>query len=125
MAKYKISLRNKIIAATPLVCLFAFLLIGFLWDKWHPGWMVFLLIPVMPYLVGKRKIRLSIPLIAVIIYLILGFGWNLWHPGWLIFLLVPVFEIFFGAHPFDKKGDDDDDDDDDKKEGYIDTEEAK
>ena len=115
--------QNKIIAATPLICVFVFLLIGFLWDKWHPGWMVFLLIPVMPYLVGKRRLRLSVPLIAVIIYLILGFGWNLWHPGWLIFILVPVFEIFFGVHPFEKD-DDEKKIDNKKKDDYIDTEEA-
>ena len=117
MTNFKISFRNKVIAVTPIVCLFTFLLIGFVWGKWHPGWLVFLLIPVMPYLVGKKKIRLSIPLIILIVYLILGFGWNLWHPGWIIFLLVPVFEIFFGVHPFEKKNKDDDKDDD----GYIET----
>lgn len=117
MAKFKIDFRNKLIVATPLICVFVFLLIGFMWDKWHPGWMVFLLIPVMPYLVGKKKIRFSIPFIITIIYLIIGFGWNLWHPGWIIFILIPVFEIFFGSHPFEKKEKDKDDDDDDDK--YI------
>ena len=123
MAKFKIDFRNKVIAATPLVCVFVFLLLGFLWDKWHPGWMVFLLIPVMPYLVGKRRIRLSVPLIITIIYLIMGFGWNLWHPGWIIFILVPVFEIFFGVYPFEKK-ETVEIETDKKDDNYIDTEEA-
>ena len=124
MAKIKISFQNKMIAATPLICVFVFLLIGFLWGKWHPGWMVFLLIPVMPYLVGKRKLRLSVPLIITLIYLILGFGWNLWHPGWIIFILIPVFEIFFGVHPFEKDKEEDVKVEH-KNDDYIDTEEAK
>ena len=88
--------KNKIVAATPFLCTIIFLLLGFVWGMWHPGWIIFLLIPVMPFLVGTEKLRFSIPLIIVIIYLIMGFGWNLWHPGWIIFLLIPVFEIFFG-----------------------------
>ncbi len=90
------SFRNRVIAVTPMICVFFFLLLGFGWGLWHPGWIVFILIPIMPYLVGKRKIRLSIPLIITVIYLILGFGWNLWHPGWIIFLLIPVFTTLIG-----------------------------
>ena len=86
--------KNKMVTATPLLCLFVFLLLGFIWGKWHPGWMVFLLIPLMPYLVGKKKLRFSVPLIITVIYLIIGFGWSLWHPGWIIFILIPVIEIF-------------------------------
>ncbi len=107
MSDKKFKFRNKIIAATPLICTFIFLALGFFFGKWHPGWMVFLLIPVMPYLLGKKKLRFSIPLIITIIYLIMGFGWGLWHPGWIIFLLVPVFEIFFKP----SKSEDNDDED--------------
>ncbi len=122
---FKIDFRNKLIIATPLICLFAFLLIGFMWEKWHPGWMVFLLIPVMPYLVGKKKIRFSVPFIITIIYLIIGFGWDLWHPGWIIFILIPVFEILFGSHPFEKNREDKDEIKCNKKDDYIDVDEIK
>ena len=108
MSKKSFNLKNKIIAATPLLCLFAFLALGFFFGKWHPGWLVFLLIPVMPYLLGKKKLRFSIPLIITIVYFILGFGWHLWHPAWIIFILIPVFEIFFG--PSKNKGDSSDND---------------
>ena len=91
------SFKNRLIAVTPMICLFFFLLLGFAWDLWHPGWLVFLLIPIMPYLVGKKKLRFSIPLIITRIYLIMGFGWNLWHPGWIIFLLIPVFTTLIGS----------------------------
>lgn len=89
------NLKNRIIIATPLICLFLFLLIGFVWDLWHPGWLVFLLSPIMPYLLGKKKIKFSIPLIIVIIYILIGAIWNLWHPGWIILILIPIFMILF------------------------------
>lgn len=89
-------MKKKILAATPLLCVFVFLLLGFVFGKWHPGWLVFLMIPIMPILLGVKKIRLSIPLMITIIYIILGLGFGLWHPWWIIFILVPVFEIFFG-----------------------------
>ncbi|MBQ9513978.1 MAG: hypothetical protein IJR66_03265 [Clostridia bacterium] len=96
------NLKNRIVVATPILCTFIFLLLGFLWGKWHPAWMVFLLIPLMPYLVGKKKLRFSVPLFITIVYLILGLGWNLWHPAWIIFLLIPVFEIFLSKDGFEQ-----------------------
>ena len=117
MAHSKFHFKNKMLAATPLICVFAFLLIGFVWGKWHPGWMVFLLIPLMPYLVGKKKLRFSVPLVITIIYLIIGFGWNLWHPGWVIFILIPVFEIFLGTHS--------NDDDEKEDQEFIEIDETK
>ena len=63
----------KIVAITPFVCLIVFLCLGFFLDAWHPGWVVFLLIPAVPYLVYARTIRVSIPILATAIYLVLGF----------------------------------------------------
>ena len=88
----------KIIAITPFVCLLAFLCLGFFLDAWHPGWVVFLLIPAVPYLIYAKTIRVSIPIIAVAIFLTIGFVWGYWHPGWLVFLLIPIFEILFSGN---------------------------
>lgn len=98
--------KRKIMAITPLCCLIIFLLLGFVWGYWHPGWIIFFMIPVMPFLLGLKKIRLSIPLVIVILYLILGFAWGLWHPGWIILLFIPVFEILFKPSKKDKDDDD-------------------
>jgi hypothetical protein len=90
------TLRNKILAATPLLAVFTFLLLIFVIEVPAKfAWMVFLMIPIMPYLVGKKQIRLSFGLFVTIIYIILGFAFDWWHPGWIIFLLIPVFHIFF------------------------------
>ncbi|MDD3192012.1 MAG: hypothetical protein PHP41_04605 [Bacilli bacterium] len=85
--------RAKIMAITPMICTIAFLAFGFLWDKWHPGWMIFFLIPIMPFLLGYKKIKFTVPLVILIVYLILGFGFEAWHPGWIVFLLIPVIQI--------------------------------
>ena len=88
------SLKQKIIAATPLICLIIFLLLGFVFGLWHPGWCVFLLIPLTPIILGVKKIRNLYSFICVVIYVLMGIIWNLWHPGWIIFLTIPVVAIF-------------------------------
>lgn len=101
--------RKRLMAATPIMCVIAFLLLGCIWDLWHPGWMVFFLIPIMPFLIGYKKMHITYPLVCAIAYLIMGIGFDLWHPGWIIFLTIPVFDIFTKGI---KNRDDDDDDDD-------------
>ena len=55
------SFKKRIIAATPMICLIIFLLLGFLKDAWHPGWIVFLTIPVVETLFGGlRKPKVTI-----------------------------------------------------------------
>lgn len=107
--KRKYDIRKRMMAATPIICLIIFLLLGFSFGLWHPGWMVFFLIPLMPFLVGYKRVKITYPLVCVVIYLIIGFAFSWWHPGWLIFLTIPVFEIFAGGVK-DKKNDEDDDD---------------
>lgn len=87
------SWKKKITSITPLLCLIAFLLIGFLGNYWHPGWIVFLLIPIMPILLGEERFTFRILFVAI--YLILGIIWGMWHPWWVILILIPVFEILF------------------------------
>lgn len=87
-------IRAKIIAATPMITVIIYLLLGFCADAWHPGWIVFLAIPIVPMILGKVTIAGLYPLLVVIAYLLMGFIWDLWHPGWIIFLTIPVVEIF-------------------------------
>ncbi|MDE6656322.1 MAG: hypothetical protein K2J85_04940 [Anaeroplasmataceae bacterium] len=87
-------LRTKIIAATPMITVIIYLLLGFCLDAWHPGWIVFFAIPIVPMMLGKVTIAGLYPLLVVIAYLLMGLIGNLWHPGWIIFLTIPVVEIF-------------------------------
>ena len=91
---------EKVISLSPFVATIAFLILGFGLDLWHPGWMVFLLIPVTAIIMGMGKTKnehlttaLS-PFVATTIFLLLGFVYDLWHPGWMVFLLTPVLGIW-------------------------------
>lgn len=87
------SFKAKIMAITPLSCVIIFLSLGFLKGLWVESLPVFLLIPIMPFLLGYKKIRLTVSFVILIIYLILGFGFQAWHPGWIVFLFIPIVHI--------------------------------
>ena len=76
----------------PVFVAVAYLVLGCIFHQWHPGWLIFLTIPLY-YLPEseRRPLRLlGNPVMITIIYLLLGIFCNLWHPGWLIFLLIPI-----------------------------------
>ena len=59
-------LKYKIIAATPLFCLILFLILGFADDfgfsskpLWHPGWIVFLTIPLVHIFTSRAKFTIG------------------------------------------------------------------
>jgi|AntAceMinimDraft_18_1070375.scaffolds.fasta_scaffold00029_3 uncharacterized membrane protein len=93
---------NRIVALMPFISTIVFFILGFGFDLWHPGWMVFLLIPVVAIIInvfekGKNQgvVALS-PFIAIFTFFILGFVFDLWHPGWLVFLIIPVIGVLSG-----------------------------
>jgi hypothetical protein len=74
----------------PLFVTGLYLLLGFAFNLWHPGWLLFLTIPLY-YMKPKNEAeRWLNPVMITLIYLVLGFFFNLWHPGWLIFLAIPA-----------------------------------
>ena len=76
----------------PVAVAFAYLVLGFLCNLWHPGWIIFLTIPLY-YLPAAQRTPMRLlcnPVMVTIIYLLLGCFCNLWHPGWLVFLLIPI-----------------------------------
>jgi len=96
------TIRGKITGITPFVCLIVFFVLGFYKNLWHPGWMVFLLIPIVPMFLkifSKKKVSVVgfLTMLIVIAYVVLGFLFNWWHPGWIIFLLIPIVGILFGG----------------------------
>jgi len=44
--------RGRIIAATPMICIIIYLCFGFIGKLWHPSWVVFFLIPLLPLFLG-------------------------------------------------------------------------
>ena len=65
--------RRKQDALFPIEITALYLVLGAVFHLWHPGWLIFLTIPLH--------------------YMLLGFFFNLWHPGWLVFLAIPLGAI--------------------------------
>ena len=88
---------DKYIAITPFISLVAFFIIGFAFEGWAYGWLVFLLIPMTAIVLevskGDHKFTALMPFIAGIIYFYFGFVHNIWHPTWLVFMIIPITAI--------------------------------
>lgn len=84
----------------PILVVIIYLLIGFQFELWHPGWLLFLTIPLYYtvdcfFIKGAPKTKFVYPVFAALIYLFIGTVFNLWHPTWLIFLTIPVYYSIF------------------------------
>lgn len=77
----------------PFIALGVYMLLGVFYDAWHPGWMVFLMIPLTTLLLDLvvtesiNTLNTLLPVLSLILYLILGLFYSLWHPGWLVLTL--------------------------------------
>lgn len=97
--KTKSRVAKKISAVTPLLCVVAFLGLGLFFDKWHPGWAVFLAIPIVEILLniyiqeGKAKWVSIACIVSIIAYVGLGIYTGWWHKVWLVFFIVPITAI--------------------------------
>lgn len=93
---------NRITALMPFISLVVFFILGFGFGLWHPGWLVFLSIPMVAIIVNAFDrhsisgfVALS-PFVALIIFLVLGFWVEMWNPAWLVFFVVPILAISSG-----------------------------
>jgi len=87
--------------ALPLLVIVTFILLGTLGGWWHPGWLVFFILPIY-YMTAQAVIHKSLSLVPIIpitvaVYLSLGFLGNLWHPYWAIFVAIPVYYMLVAA----------------------------
>ena len=94
-----------------IVAVIIYLCLGIFWDLWHPGWLIFLIIPLFHVAVkpkmrnGKRVspwMLFPYPILATAIFLLVGFLFDGWAYAWLIFLTIPVW-AFFAHGPGSKK----------------------
>ncbi len=86
---------GKIIAVMPFVSVLLYFFLGMFYDFWHPGWLVFLLIPVSAIILNKNKNLISTltalsPFIATTVFIIIGYFTHIYNPTWSIFLLIPL-----------------------------------
>lgn len=78
-----------------LIILVAYIIIGCVWNAWHPGWLLFFLVPIWHSLIDAIEKRdageFAYPVLATLIFLCLGIFRFLWHPGWVVFLTIPLY----------------------------------
>lgn len=79
------------------ICIF-YVVIGAFFNAWHPGWILFLLIPLWESFVGAVRKRnanvFAYPVLVTFVYLCMGVFFNAWHPGWILYLTIPLYYSF-------------------------------
>lgn len=93
-------MRERLVAATPLISLLLFLFSGFVLDSWGMGLSFFLLIPLSLILLTQhylQRLNQMMPLIALLVFLWLHFGADLAHPGWVVFFAIPISDTVIGG----------------------------
>lgn len=88
------SFQKKMCAISLFLAIIAYVLISYYTSCWTWTLFIFLLVPLMPFLVGLKKISLSYDLFIVVLYLVIGFAFGGWHPWWVLFLTIPIYHIF-------------------------------
>ena len=61
-----------------------YLVLGFGFDLWHPGWAIYIVAVAFSKFIYNDKKSYLIPAISLI-YTFIGIMWDYWHPGWIIF----------------------------------------
>lgn len=79
-----------------------YLVIGLFFNAWHPGWILFLLVPLWySFVSAVRKRNANIfayPILVTLLYMCAGFFFNAWHPGWVLYLSIPIYYSFVSSH---------------------------
>lgn len=100
-AKGHLFTRNKE-AELPLgiISIVAYIILGACFNWWHPGWLIFLLVPVVSTLIDAVRRHnpnlFAYPVFAAVIFLYAGFVYGIWHPAWVVFLTIPVYYSIAG-----------------------------
>ena len=98
--KEKPSILRKIQGVIPVLTALTYIILGAVFNLWHPGWIVFVFMPavmsIIDCIIFKKLSAFIYPVFIAGIFLIIGFQFNLWHPGWVLFITIPVFYMITG-----------------------------
>ncbi|MCM1124209.1 MAG: helix-turn-helix transcriptional regulator [Eubacterium sp.] len=83
-----------------IIAIVVYIMIGAIYGVWHPGWLIFFLVPIIStliYAIRKRNPNLfAYPVLAVLVFLYIGLVHSVWHPTWVVFLTIPVYYSIAG-----------------------------
>lgn len=90
---------HKIVAIMPFLSVILYFVMGSAFHLWHPGWLIFLLIPITAIISNQshsviQSLTALSPFIATITFFLVGYYTGVYHPTWLVFLLIPFLGAF-------------------------------
>ena len=78
-----------------IIAIVSYIIIGACFDLWHPGWLIFFLVPIISTFIHAVRMRnadlFAYPILVVLIFLYVGLVRSVWHPTWVVFLTIPVY----------------------------------
>ena len=105
--------RKKLCAATFFIVVILHVILGYLLhhftgspDGYYYGFLLYILVPAMPFLVGLKQIHISYEFSILVLYFTICLSVQLttkntesgtvylWHPLWVMFLTIPIYHIF-------------------------------
>ncbi|MBD5503833.1 MAG: helix-turn-helix domain-containing protein [Lachnospiraceae bacterium] len=83
-----------------IIAIVVYILIGIFFNLWHPGWLIFFMVPIISTLIHAVRWHnpdlFAYPLLALLVFLYAGLMYSLWHPAWAVFLTIPVYYSITG-----------------------------
>ncbi len=107
--KHRIPFSNTIIRLLLPLALITFFVLGIAHSAWHPGWLVFLLVPILIAFIEivndrERHFLASIsPFLFPALFIYFGVFHGAWHPAWVLLLLIFVFPMLNSYNSFSNK----------------------
>ncbi len=102
--KRKKAIKEAFVSSFTVIVIVGYILLGVFHNMWHPGWLIFLLIPIFSSLVWaiieKKPSYFSIEMVAIATYVSIGIimpNNTGWHPYWAILLVIPVYRSIISA----------------------------
>lgn len=102
--KRKKAIKEAFVSSFTVIVIVGYILLGVFLNMWHPGWLIFLLIPIFSSLVWaiieKNPSYFSIEMVAIATYVSIGIimpNNTGWHPYWAILLVIPVYRSIISA----------------------------
>ena len=102
--KRKKAIKEAFVSSFTVIVIVGYILLGVFHNMWHPGWLIFLLIPIFSSLVWaiieKNPSYFSIEMVAIATYVSIGIimpNNTGWHPYWAILLVIPVYRSIISA----------------------------
>lgn len=84
-----------------LLVVIAYILLGVWTGAWHPGWLLFLTIPLyhttISAVLHRDPNRFAYPVLALLGFFLLGFLADAWMWSWLLFLTIPLYYTLIAA----------------------------